>query len=347
MQRVRGAGSWPGRAEGRVVWVSEQLPAAGGEPAVDRAAEVLAFRAAVGQALADLDRWSELQPALEGRLLLQAYREVLLEHGWVQRACALIDSEGRPAPSAALEAAEALSHVLHRRGAADMAGQLPVVAGWLARRMASAVLPPDTVVAAERLTPLELLDLRGPALVASPEAPGVTGTAPVVWGVPGLGPDWHGLRVALDGDLITVGVAEPVWWVLEGDRLRDVPVCYLNGDFEALERMERKLGIRPAAMIRRLDDLAAVPLFVSRASAVAVDLDRLGPAPRLKHPGFRLLLQAAAEATRKAGVPLVAGGEPARRQPDAWLAMGFTALFGPANFRGGQHVIRRDAPGSL
>lgn len=346
MQRVRGAGCWPGQAEGRVVWMPQILPGAG-EGAADRAAEVLAFRAAVGQALADLERWSELQPALEGRLKLQACREALLEHAWVQRVCALIDSEGRTAPVAAVEAAGALAQVLRRRNADDLADHLPEVARWIARRLRPVPLPPESILAAPHLSAPELLDLNGPALIASAEPPPVAGTGPVVWGVPGLGPDWHGRRVAADGDLITAGIPDPIWWVQDGDRLRGLPVCMLNGDPDALGRMERKLGTRPAAMIRRLDDLAAVPLFVERAAAVAVDLDRLGPAPRLKHPGFRLLIQAAAAAAQKAGVPLVAGGEPVRRQPDTWLAMGFTALFGPANFRGGEHALRIDAPGGL
>lgn len=349
MQRVEGAGCWPGRAEGRVVWLSGELPVAEGQVA-ERAAEVLRFRAALGQALEDLERWSDRQPTLGGRVLLQTYREALMEDAWSHRACALVDGDGANGATAALEAAVAVSAVLERTAALQgRSDALRTAARWFAGRLCGrfASLPQDAVVAANGLSPVELLDLGRPAITGGDEPP-VVGESPLVWGVPGLDATWEGRRVAMDGARLTLDLPDPTWWVLNGDRLKGAPLCVLNGNPEALERMARKLGEAPAAVVGRLDDLAAVPLFLHRVVAVALDLDRLGPAPKLKHPGVQLLLRRAAESAAQAGVPLLAGGEAAEKDPDHWLSLGFTALYTRSPARGGGHrALRRHAQGGL
>lgn len=360
MQTVVGAGCWPGRAEGTVVWIGGDGPGGSAgrapdrlldsRPAPDRAAEVLRFRAALGQAVADLENWAERQLTLEGRVLLQGYKEALLEEAWSRRACGLIDADGLTAAAAALEAASAVAAVLGRSpDLTERKENLETATRWLAGRLAPAALPPDAILAASALTPLDLLDLGGrPALLVRADDPPVVGGGPVVWGVPHLGPHWAGRRVAVDGARVVLDVPAPRWWTLDQERLNGHPVCYLNGDLEAVGRMARKLGRPPVVMIRRLDDLAAVPLFVRGTAGVALDLDRLGPAPRLKHPGVRLLVRQAAEAAREAGVPLLAGGEPADKHPDTWFSLGFTALFGRGPSRGGgQHALRGDSQGGL
>ncbi|HYF75888.1 MAG TPA: phosphoenolpyruvate-utilizing N-terminal domain-containing protein [Symbiobacteriaceae bacterium] len=352
MQTVVGAGCWPGRAEGTVVWLGGDRGEAGGSGGgtADRAGEVLLFRAALGQAVADLERWAERQSTLEGRVLLQGYKEALLEDAWSRRACALIDGDGLTADAAAAEAARTVAAVLGRSpDLRDRKEHLETAARWLAGRLAPFVMPPDAVVAAEALSPVELLDLGGrPALVADATEPPVVGDGPVIWGVPQLGPHWAGRRVALNGAKVTLDVPAPRWWTLDHDQINGIPVCYVNGDMEAIGRMARKVGRPPIALVRRLDDLAAVPLFARDTAGVALDLDRLGPAPKLKHPGVQLLLRRALEATREAGLPLLAGGEPAAKHPDTWLAFGFTALYGAGHHRGGaQHAIRGDAQGGL
>lgn len=349
MQTVVGAGCWPGRAEGTVVWLGGDRGGGEGRTA-DRAGEVLLFRAALGQAVADLERWAGRQPTLEGRVLLQEYKEALLEEAWSRRTCALIDADGLTADTAALESARAVGAVLGRSpDLHDRKEHLDTAVRWLIGRLAPFVMPPDAVVAAVALSPVELLDLGGrPALLASPAAPPVVGDGPVVWGVPQLGPHWAGRRVALSGTKVILDVPAPRWWVLDKDQINGIPICYLNGDMEAIGRMARKVGRPPMALVRRLDDLAAVPLFARDTAGVALDLDRLGPAPKLKHPGVQLLLRRALEATREAGLPLLAGGEPAAKSPDTWLAFGFTALYGAGQPRGGaQHAVRGDAQGGL
>ncbi|MDF2627738.1 MAG: sugar isomerase [Symbiobacteriaceae bacterium] len=355
MQTVVGAGCWPGRAEGTVVWLGGDRGQGSGDGAApghtaDRAGEVLLFRAALGQAVADLERWAERQPNLEGRMLLQGYKEALLEEAWSRRVCALIDSEGLTADLAAAAAARTVAAVLGRSPELyDRKEHLETAVRWLAGRLAPFVMPPDAVVAADALSPVELLDLGGrPALVASPVEPPVLGDGPVVWGVPQLGPAWAGRRVAIDQARVVLDAPAPRWWALEHDQINGIPVCYVNGDIEAVARMARKVGRPPIALVRRLDDLAAVPLFARDTAGVALDLDRLGPGPKLKHPGVQVLLRRALEATREAGLPLLAGGEPAAKHPDTWLAFGFTALYGPGRFRGGaQHAVRGDAQGGL
>ncbi|HWI62062.1 MAG TPA: phosphoenolpyruvate-utilizing N-terminal domain-containing protein [Symbiobacteriaceae bacterium] len=351
MQTVVGEGCWPGRAEGTVVWLGGDRAETAPAKVEDRAGEVLRFRAALGQAVVDLERWAERQPTLEGRVLLQGYKEALLEDAWSRRACALIDSEGYAADAAAREAARAVAAVLGRSPELlERKESLEAAARWISRRLAPAAWPPDAVLAAPALAPVELLDLGGryPVLVAATTEPPVLGDGPVVWGVPGLDARWAGRRIAVDGARITLDVPAPIWWTFDGERLAGTPVCPLNGDLEAIGRMARKLGRKPFALVHRLDDLAAVPLFAAQTAGVALDLDRLGPAPKLKHPGVQLLLRQALESARAAGVPMVAGGEPAAKHPDAWLSLGFTALFGRGHSRGGgQHAVRGDAQGGL
>ncbi|HYF93882.1 MAG TPA: phosphoenolpyruvate-utilizing N-terminal domain-containing protein [Symbiobacteriaceae bacterium] len=350
MQTIVGAGCWPGRAEGPVVWLRGDRAAGQGGMAADRAAEVLRFRAALGQAVIDLERWAERQPTLEGRMLLQGCKEALLEDAWSRRVCALIDADGLSAAAAALEAGRAVAVVLGRSpDLRDRKENLEMAACWLAGRLAPPALPADAVVAAAALSAVELLDLGGRAvLVAQAAEPPVVGDGPVVWGVPQLGPRWEGRRVAVDGVRITLDIPAPHWWPLDGDMLNGLPICHVNGDVESISRMTRRLGRPPVVMVRRLDDLAAVPLFAMQTAGVALDLDRLGPAPKLKHPGVQLLIRRAVEVTREAGIPLLAGGEPAAKNPKAWLSLGFTALYGKGPSRGGgQHAIRGDAQGGL
>jgi hypothetical protein len=358
MQIVQGAGCWPGQAEGRVVWVgfsgagrAGDAGALGGvaEPVADRAAEVLRLRAAMGAALADLERWLERQPAVEGRLLIQSYRDAAQEDAWSRRACSLIDGQGLPAPAAAVAAAGTVAAVLEQteelHGRAEA---LRAVARWVAGRLAeSPGWPVDAILAAADLSPLELLDLERPVIMAGGQPP-VAGEGVLVWGVPRLGPAWEGRRVVIDGSTLTLDPPDPRWWHLDGNTLGGCQVCYLNGDLEAIARISRKTGELPVVVLSRLDDLAAVPLFLRETAAVAVDLDRMGPAPRLKHAGVQLLFKAAAEAARAAGVPFMAGGEPVEKHPDTWLSFGFTALFTRSPARGGgQRALRRNALGGL
>lgn len=341
MRTLRGAGCWPGRAEGRVIWHRFQPGDKAVAPA-DRAGEILRFRAALGQALADIERWSEDQDTVDARVRLQSCRDLILEGAWSYRACALIDERGMAAGDAAVEAAVQIAAVFGRSGELrEAAGQVAVVGRWIGRRLSGLIPGSDAVLAALDLHPLEVLDLTCPALIAGPE-PVVRGTQPLVWGVRELNPDWEGRRVALDGANITLDVPEPYWWPLSDGLLNGHPVCQLNGDPEAVARMARKLGRPPAALVRRLDDLAAVPVFIRQVAAVAVDLDRLGPAPRLKHPGTDRLLREAIGAGLEAGVPVAAGGSLAEKHPEQWLDKGFTAIYGDIPL-GGQrtHAIRR------
>jgi hypothetical protein len=308
---------------------------------------VLRFRAALGQAVADLERWAERQPTLEGRLLLQAHKEALLDDAWSRKACALIDETGAPAAAAARGAVAAIAAVLAR--SADLQEQkvhLEVAGAWLAARLAADAPAPDAVVACETAGVLDLLALDGrPALIADPAEPVVVGEGPVVWGVPGLGPHWSGRRVSIDGTRVELDTPTPRWWTLEGDhQLNGHPLCILNGDPAAISRTARKLGRPPVALVRRLEDLAAVPLYIVDTAGVALDLDKLGPAARLKHPGIQLLLKAAVQAAQQAERPIVVGGEPAYKHPDAWFTLGFTALFGRSPHR---DALRGNAQRSL
>ena len=292
MRTVTAAGSWPGKAQGRVIWLraAEPLPEAG--PVEDRPAEVRRFRHEVNRGLADLEAWSESQPVLEGRLLLQEYRDALQEEAWINRVCTMIDQEGVTAAYAAVAAAEKVSAVMARRELlADRAIHLRHVAQW----------------------------------IAGPEPP-VRGGGPLFWGVPGLGPEWDGKRVAAEGLTITLDESDPRFWRWEGNRLNGHPVCRINGDPEVIRTIRQQGGERAVALVSRLDDLAAVPLFAGETAGVAVELDRVAPGPRQRHPGVRLLLKAALAATAEAGVPLAVGGEAVRRSPAEWLAMGVQGI---------------------
>lgn len=350
MRIYEGAGCWSGQVVGTVLWRSGQ-DRQERNPVTDRAVEVLLFRAEVSRALERLEGWSARQESVGGSLLLQAYREALLEPAWTQRACLLIDREGLSAGSAAIEAARQIASLLeHSEELQERAGRLREVGAWLAARCEPAVLPAGAVLASRSFSPLELLDREHPAIMTAAAPPPVVADGPpLVWGVADLGPDWHGKRVVIEGQRVTLELIGSQWWSLEQERLGGHPLCRLNGSPGAIGRMARKNGRPPIALIDRLDDLAAVPLFIGQVSGVALDLDRLGPAPRLRHPGFLRLVSEAVEAAMAAGVPLLAGGEPASRQPDYWTGLGFTALYTKAIPRGGQHVnvIRREQKSGL
>lgn len=349
MRTVVGAGCWPGKGEGPVVWL-EGSRTWTREPVSDRATEVLRFRAELGRAVMDLDTWSEAQETVAARLVLQGYRDALLEDAWARRVCALIDAEGLPAAAACVEAAEKVGALLARSVALqERVHHLMEAVQWLAGRLSPFSYPPDAILAAERLGVLALLDRQHPALVADGARPEVVGKAPLIWGVPGLGPDWSGRRLGFASTVIRLDMSEHPAWVLKDDQINGHPVCHPNGDIDALERMARRLGRKPVALIGRLDDLAAVPLFIAEVAAVAVDLDRLGPAPRLKHPGLELLMRAAAAVAVSAGVPMLVGGEAATKHPDRWLALGFTGLFGTRLPQGGHHTdaLRRHKEGRM
>lgn len=372
MRAVVGAGVRPGgRAEGPAVWI-ERVRAGGGVAtggglaagggaasdgggpatsgaglaAAERPAEILRFRAAVARAVQDLESWSEEQEQVAARVCLQSLKEALLEEAFLARAAYLIDSRGLSGGAAALEAGAQVSGVLGRSdGMAGRAAALATAARWLARRLLPAVAyPPGAVFVASDLSAPEVLDLGGPVVLAGPE-PAVVGRAPLVWGVPGAGPDWAGCRIRLEGNQVMIGVPNSRFHFFDGDSIDGVPVCHVDGDPEAVGRMSRHLGQRPVALVRRLDDLAAVPLLGGDASAIAVDLEALGRRASLKHPGFLLLLQAAADTGR----PLLAGGRPAQTDPDYWFSLGFTGLFGNLSPQKGTEfdAVRRDEKSGL
>lgn len=205
MRTIMGSGCWPGRATGTVTWVSGD-PVWDRGPVADRAGEILRLRAAVGQGVHDVEDWSEAQPSVAGRLALQTYREALLEDAWVSRICRLIDTTGLPAAAAAVEAAGHVAAVLGRApDLADRARALRHVATWLAGRLAAQPPAPKAILAAVYLSPLQLVDLAYPALLAGPE-PAVMGRVPLIWGVPGLGPDWAGRRITFADMRIEVDI---------------------------------------------------------------------------------------------------------------------------------------------
>jgi len=348
MRTVTAAGCWPGRIRGRVVWLGAEPSGQAPGPVADRAEEVRRFRREVSRGLADLEAWSEGQPVLEGRLLLQGYRDALQEESWIRRVCLAVDQEGMPAAGAAVAAAEKVSAVMVQREALrERAGYLLTVARWIARRLRPLDLPEDAVLAAEQLSPLETLDRRHPALIAGPEPP-VRGGGPLLWGVPGLGPHWHGRRVEADGLTITLeeevepepepapAESGPPLWEWEGSsRLNGRPVCRLNGDPGILQGARKQWDQPPVVLVSRLDDLAAVPLFVRETGGVAVDLDKAAPGPRGHHPGVRRLLEEAIQAAGEAGVPVAVGGELVRRNLAEWLALGISGILnGPVPRKG-------------
>lgn len=194
MRTIRGSGCWPGKATGTVTWVSES-PVWDREPVADRADAILRLRAAVAQGVRDVEVWSEAQLSVAGRLALQTYREALLEDAWVARTRRLVDTAGLPAAAAAVEAAAQVAAVLGRApDLAKRAEALRTVATWLAGRLSAQPSNPPTIIATLNLNPLQLLDLVQPALISGPE-PAVVGQVPLIWGVPGLGPDWAGRRI--------------------------------------------------------------------------------------------------------------------------------------------------------
>ncbi|MFZ5815716.1 MAG: class II aldolase/adducin family protein [Bacillota bacterium] len=207
MDAYTGLGCWSGRAAGRIHWVEPRL-AWDRTPVRDRGAEIARLRAAVSQALADIDRWMEGQSLLEGRVALQNYRDALQDGAFTGRVAMLIDLHGLPAPAALVEAAGLVAGVMARsEELSERAQALPVVARWLAGRLLPTAYPPDAVLAAAELSPLELLDRSQPAIIAAGD-PGVTGDLPLVWGVPGLSPAWHGRQIRIDGRTVVLGPPE-------------------------------------------------------------------------------------------------------------------------------------------
>jgi hypothetical protein len=345
MQTVSAIGAWPVQAEGVVVWL-DRAPRKVNGMVGDRASEVLYFRAALSQALLDLEGWSPAQHTLGGQLLLQGYREALLTDAWSQRVSALIDKEGLTSPVAVAEAASQICQVMGRNpDLHDRVVQLQAVSAWLATRLAPPVLPPDAIIATMDLSPVECLDVQRPTLIAGPE-PSIVGQGPLVWGVPGLGPSWDGRRIAINQTTITLDPPAAYWWHLKQDRLNGHPVCPLKGNVDMIDRMSKACGRPPVALVQRLDDLAAVPLFANTVAGVAIDLDQLG---KWSHPGVEFLLMTALTAGLGAGIPVLVGGAPAHKQPDHWLSLGFTALFTKGMDRGGDqsHAIRRRKETSL
>jgi len=209
VERYQGRGCWPGRASGRIHWV-EAVPTYDRAPVADRAAEISRLRAATSAALAELERLTEEQPTLGAKVVLQAYREALQDQALTGRVTMLIDVHGLPAPAAVVEGASLVAQVMSRSEALeDRAQLLPVAARWLARRIDTPELPPDTILAAAELSPLELLDRRYPAIVGSGE-PGVQGETPLVWGVEGVNPDWAGRIAHVDGETVALEPREEV-----------------------------------------------------------------------------------------------------------------------------------------
>jgi len=320
MSLVEGCGCWSGQASGRVVWL-DGAPRIDGATVVDRLAEVNRFRVAIRSALAALERWADEQTTLEGRLWAQSYQEALGNQDWSRRTVGLIDRAGLPARAAALRAAETLASLMARNaGQAEQGQHLVVAAEALGEWLEPRGLDNDAVVAAKNLSTLALLAVGRPALLAGVEAPVGVGSGPVVWGVPGLNPDWHGCRVRIDDCRVDLSAAET--WLLFDDRLNDLPIW----------RMDGKPGDGPtigasAALVNRLDDLAAVPLVAATVGAIAVDLGALGHTTSIDHPGTLRLLQAAAEAAHSAGIPFLAGGCVC----DRWSELGFTGSYRSAH----------------
>lgn len=347
MERIRGAGAWTGKAEGPVVWLrSPAMAGSGGGSPSERAGEIMRLRAALARASQDLQRWSEEQQRLVARVLLQAHQEAVLNEAWQERACGLIDRQGLTAPAAVLEAASHLAAVMQRDP--DLEGTarlLKETAHWLAVRLSGGRrLPAGSVVAAEEISAPDLLDLDHPVLIRGNE-PAVVGQIPLVWGVAELGPDWEGRRVEIDGEWVILDLPDPRWWPLEDGAIRGIPICPVNGDPEAVRRMVTALGRPPVALLHRLDDLAAVPLFSEHAAALAIDLDRLGRSHSLRHPGLRLLLESVA----RTGLPLLAGGKAAYASPASWFQIGFAGVYGATPPQGGTHpnAVRGDAQSGL
>ncbi len=203
METYQGSGCWSGQASGRILWV-ETAPVHDRGPVSDRAAEISRLRAAMATALADLERLTEQQPTLGGKVALQTYREALQDPAFSGRVTMLIDVHGLPASTALVEGASLVAQVMSRsEDLAERAVTFPVAARWLARRLMPQSIPPGTILAATELSPLELLDRTHPAIVASGD-PGVQGDTPLVWGVAAASPDWAGRMAHIDGESVTL-----------------------------------------------------------------------------------------------------------------------------------------------
>lgn len=207
MEVYTAAGCWPGQGAGRIVWVE---PAVQWDrtPVTDRAAELIRLRQAISQGLADLDGWMEKQQTLEGRILLQRCRESLQDPAFTQRLTNLIDQHAVPAPAALVEAAGLVAGIMARsEELKERAESLPLVARWLAGRLAGLSYPPDAVLAARAFSVLELLDRTQPAIMAAGE-PGVMGEAPLLWGIEAAAPEWAGRRAIFQGNRLEIGLEE-------------------------------------------------------------------------------------------------------------------------------------------
>ncbi|MFZ5827580.1 MAG: class II aldolase/adducin family protein [Bacillota bacterium] len=203
MEAYTGLGAWAGRAEGRILWI-EPPTAFDRTPLSDRAAEIGRLKDEIGRAAADLDRWVEQQGTIEGRVVLQNCREALQDTAFTGRVTMLIDLHRLPAPAALVEAAGLVAGIMARsEELSDKAQALPGVARWLARRMEPVAYPPDVILAGREFSPPELLDRTHPALMSAGD-PGVTGEAPLVWGLPDLSPEWDGRSVRIDGNTVVV-----------------------------------------------------------------------------------------------------------------------------------------------
>lgn len=209
MEAYTGLGAWAGRAEGRIVWI-EPPTEWDRTPLPDRAAEIGRLKGEITRALVDLDGWIEQQAAIEGRIVLQTYREALQDGAFTGRVNMLIDLHRLPAPAALVEAAGLVAGVMARsEELSDKARALPGAARWLARRMAPVTYPPDAILAGREFSPLDLLDRTHPAIMSAGD-PGVVGEAPLVWGMPDLSPDWDGRSARIDGNTVVLAAQEDV-----------------------------------------------------------------------------------------------------------------------------------------
>lgn len=208
MRTFVGAGCWPGIVEGRAVWIDPDAPVESVPThEIDRAAELLRFRAAVTQALTDLEGWSEQQHTVEGRLLLQGAQDALRLGSWNQRVCGLIDAGGLRAAAAALAAAMAVAAVLDRSPEhGERAETLRQTGRWMVWRLSPQALPADAILVARDLSSLYLLHCQYPAVIGVGQPP-VRGSIPLVWGVPGAAPGWHGRRIALHDTSVSIDLS--------------------------------------------------------------------------------------------------------------------------------------------
>jgi len=209
MKVFKGLGGWPGKAEGRVVWVEPRSDWGRG-PVADRAAEIERVRRALAEAAEVLEGWMAQQTTLGGRLLLQHCEAALADSAFTGRVTMLIDVHGLPGPAALVEAAELVARVMMRSPELQEKAQaLPVAARWLAGRLDPVEHPADAILVGRELSPLELLDWERPAIMAAGD-PGIVGKGPLVWGVPQVDPGWSGREARIDGLTVAIGEAAPV-----------------------------------------------------------------------------------------------------------------------------------------